>query len=59
MTFRGSIARRLIWLSTLRRGGYPPPRKTRFRLLVQLYRTGLVTRRVSTKGFKFKAILLS
>ncbi len=24
MGFRGSIARRLIWLSTLRRGGYPP-----------------------------------
>jgi len=24
MVFRGSIARRLIWLPTLRRGGYPP-----------------------------------
>ena len=24
MVFRGSIARRLIWLSTLCRGGYPP-----------------------------------
>ena len=29
----------------LRRGGHPlPPRKTRFRLLVRLYRTGLVTK---------------
>src|SRR6516225_3527052 len=24
MVYRGSIARRLIWLSTLRRGSYPP-----------------------------------
>ncbi len=31
----------------------PPPRKTRFRLLVRLYRTGLATRRVPTKGFEF------
>ena len=28
------------------------PRKTRFRLLARLFRTGLVTRRVPTKGFK-------
>lgn len=27
------------------------PRKTRFRLLAKLYRTGLVTRRVPAKGF--------
>jgi hypothetical protein len=40
--FRGSIAQRLIWLSTLRSGSYPPPRKTRFRLLVRLCRAGLV-----------------
>ena len=30
----------------------PPPRKTRFRLLAKLYRTGLATRRVPTKGFE-------
>ena len=29
-----------------------PPRKTRFRLLVQLYRTGLVTRRVPYERFQ-------
>ena len=29
----------------------PPPRKTRFRLLARLFRTGLVTRRVPSKGF--------
>ena len=29
----------------------PTPRKTRFRLLAKLFRTGLVTRRVPTKGF--------
>jgi hypothetical protein len=30
----------------------PGPRKTRFRLLAGLYRAGLVTRRVPTKGFR-------
>src|SRR3954452_4207013 len=50
--FRGSIARRLVWLSTLRSGSHPPPRKTRFRLLARLCRTGLATRRVPSKGFK-------
>jgi len=29
----------------------PTPRKTRFRLLVKLYRTGSVTRKVPLKGF--------
>jgi len=29
----------------------PTPRKTRFRLLARLFRTGLVTRRVPSKGF--------
>ncbi len=29
----------------------PAPRKTRFRLLARLFRTGLVTRRVPSKGF--------
>ena len=30
--FRGSMSRLSVWLSTLRNGGRPPPRKTRFRL---------------------------
>ena len=30
----------------------PTPRKTRFRLLAKLFRTGLITRRVPSKGFK-------
>jgi hypothetical protein len=50
--FRGSIARLWDWLSTLRGLGRPSTaRKTRFRLLARLCRTGLVTRRVALKGF--------
>jgi hypothetical protein len=49
----------LISLSTLRSGGHPPPRKTRFRLLARLYRTGLVTRRVPSERFRAVAFLLS
>src|SRR6185312_12838089 len=49
---RGSVARRQHWLSTLRSAGYPAPRKTRFRLLARLYRVGLLTHRVPTKGFE-------
>ena len=39
----------------------PTPRKTRFRLLARLFRTGLITRRVPSKGFKMypTSILLS
>jgi len=39
----------------------PPPRKTRFRLLVRLYRAGLATHRVPAKGFEriLHPILLS
>ena len=39
----------------------PTPRKTRFRLLARLFRTGLSTRRVPSKGFKLypTSILLS
>jgi len=39
----------------------PTPRKTRFRLLAKLFRAGLVTRRVPSKGFKVypTSILLS
>ena len=41
-------------LRCLRFAGWvtPPPRKTRFRLLAWLSRTGLSTRRVPTKGFQ-------
>jgi hypothetical protein len=58
MEFRGSITQRLISLSTLRSDGRPSPRKTRFRLLARLCRTGLDTRRVPIKGFTLLAILL-
>ena len=37
---RSSMAWLSDWLSTLRRPGYPVPRKTRFRPLVRRYRTG-------------------
>ena len=40
LVFRRSIARLSGSLSTLRRANYSDPRKTRFRLLVRLYRTG-------------------
>jgi hypothetical protein len=41
LNFRGSIARPLAWLSTLRRASYPAPRKTRFWLLARLCQAGL------------------
>jgi len=41
----------LISLSTLRSESRLSPRKTRFRLLARLYRTGLATRKVLVKGF--------
>ncbi len=56
--FRGSIARRLISLSTLRSESHLSPRKTHFRLLARLCRSGLVTRRVPIKGFTSETILL-
>jgi len=37
----------------------PRRRKTRFRLLAKLYRTGLVTRRVPMKGFKVASYISS
>ena len=52
--FRGSIAQRLISLSTLRRDGRPSSRKTCFRLLARLCRAGLGTSRVPLKGFTLK-----
>ncbi len=36
----------------------PTPRKTRFRLLARLFRTGLVTRRVPSKGFTMYPTLI-
>jgi hypothetical protein len=49
--FRGSIARLQDSLFTLRPARCHARRKTRFRPLAKRYRTGLVTRRVVTKGF--------
>src|SRR5690554_1886682 len=46
--FRGSITRPIHSLSTLRSGGYPTPRKTRYRLVANLGRVGL-----SPTGFHF------
>ena len=50
IVFRGSIATHLSSLSTLHRGGYPTPCKTRFRRWVKPYRTGS-SRKNLTKGF--------
>jgi len=36
----------------------PPGRKTRFRLLAKLYRVGLATHRIPTKGFRDNLFLL-
>lgn len=52
--FRGSITQLAHSLSTLRSQGRslcPGPRKTRFRLAATLGRTGLITRKILTKGF--------
>jgi hypothetical protein len=58
MEFRGSITQRLISLRFV--GAVTRPlRKTRFRLLVRLCRTGLIIRTVSMKGFTFEMILVS
>src|SRR5690554_550710 len=40
-TFRGSITRPIHSLCTLRSGGYPTPRNTRYRLVASLGRVGL------------------
>jgi hypothetical protein len=50
--FRGSMARPPHSLSTLRPRGRPGGRKTRFWLLARLYRVGLATHRVPSKGFR-------
>jgi len=57
--FRGSITQLQHSLSTLRSAGHPTPRKTRFRPSARLYRMGLVTHRVPTKGFKLTSCVLS
>ncbi len=50
--FRGSIAWPSSSLSTLRRVDHPTQRKTRFQVLVRLSWTGLLTRKVPSKGFR-------
>src|SRR5260370_7734632 len=57
--FRGSIAEPRHSLSTLRSDHRCPPRKTRFRLLAKLYRVGLVTHRIPTKGFRLPSYIPS
>ena len=54
--FRGSIARHRDSLSTLRSGGRPPPRKTRFRLLAKLCRAGFVHPQGCMKGFRVRVL---
>ena len=49
---RGSIARPGHWLSTLHQDPCGACCKTRFRLRARLYRVGLATHRVPTKGFR-------
>jgi hypothetical protein len=56
--FRGLITRHLVWLSTPRSGSCPPPRKTRFRLLVPALPGGIRTRRVPVKGFRILRFFL-
>ena len=56
--FRGSITRHLVELSTPRSGSFPPPRQTRFRLLVPALPGGIRTRRVPVKGFRMLRFFL-
>jgi hypothetical protein len=57
--FRGSIAWPSSSLSTLRRMGHPTQRKTRFEVLVRLSWTGLLTRKVPSKGFRVLSYISS
>lgn len=59
LLFRGSITQLLRRLSTLRAAVAQRLRKTRFRLVANLYRTGLITRWVPMKGFRSTIIPLS
>jgi hypothetical protein len=56
--FRGSIARHRDSLSTLRSGGRPPPRKTRFRLLARLCRAGFVNPQGCSERFQSSSLFL-
>ena len=56
--FRGSIARHWDSLSTLRSGGRPPPRKTRFRLLARLCRAGFVNPQGCNERFRSSSLFL-
>jgi hypothetical protein len=51
VVFRGSITRPLVSLSTPRSGSCPPPRQTRFRLLVPVLPDGIRTRRAPYERF--------
>lgn len=62
--FRGSITRLPHSLSTLRSFPSRPqavvqPRKTRFRLVANLCRVGLVTHWVPSRGFRFWVYMTS
>ena len=56
--FRGSIARHWDSLSTLRSGGFPPPRRTRFRLLAKLCRAGFVNPQGCDERFPSSSLFL-
>jgi len=57
ITFRGSITRPAHSLSTLRSPGRPGTTQDSLPAAGQLFRTGLVTRRVPMKGFRFRFLL--
>jgi hypothetical protein len=57
ITFRGSITRPTHSLSTLRSPGRPGTTQDSLPAVGQLCRTGLVTRRVPMKGFRFRFLL--
>jgi hypothetical protein len=57
ITFRGSITRPAHSLSTLRSPGHPGTTQDSLPAAGQLGRTGLVTRRVPSKGFRFRFLL--
>ena len=51
MVFRGSIARRLTWLSTLRRGGRPPTTQDSLPAAGPALPDGIITRRIPYERF--------
>ena len=59
MEFRGSITQRLISLSTLRSGGHPPPRKTRFPAAGPALPDGIGYPQGFNERFHIEMILLS